>query len=275
MRIKNEYPEKIYWRAFKPSDMVHLVGLHQGSIERGQIGEWREDTIDEIKVEVKTGDIVFSKKWLFHAGQIFQMTDDLVLNQAGHLSVAEVDLDWTEPEKTTFTDVTFIDMLSFNTVLERTVKFSLENSLFARQQMQQTREHEQTWTAGAKVGGTLKKKDVGSASAEISAQFQDKVTKRLTKEYEEQVKSVWSKSVEDKFTFQPGKLYVVAVDWTIEMKKGLARHFGEEADFTALSSASASHIRLRALDSEEQMDPDLRKQYEEFKKLEQVQTVPA
>ena len=61
MRIQNNYGEKVYWRAFKGDDTVYVVGLHQGEIDAGKSDSWRNDSFANIKVEVKTGDIVFSK----------------------------------------------------------------------------------------------------------------------------------------------------------------------------------------------------------------------
>src|SRR5579871_4077706 len=90
MKIKNEYGEKVYWRAFKGDDTSYVVGLSQGSVDSGGTATWRDDSFPEIKVEAKTGDIVFSKKVLASAGTKFKMTDDLVVTSSGDLTVAQV-----------------------------------------------------------------------------------------------------------------------------------------------------------------------------------------
>src|SRR5580698_279284 len=110
MRIRNEYDEKIYWRTFKPDETTYMVGLKQGSVERGRTDEWRDDSWRTIKVEAKLGDIVFSTKVLVSAGRIFNMTDDLILTKEGRLEVAQVKLSLSGVfDHPTRTDIRFVD----------------------------------------------------------------------------------------------------------------------------------------------------------------------
>lgn len=87
MRITNQYPEKIYWRAFKGEDTSYVIGLREGNIDPSKTGTWVDDSFPEIKVEVKSGNPPFSTKVLAPAGRRFPMTADLMVTETGDLVV--------------------------------------------------------------------------------------------------------------------------------------------------------------------------------------------
>ncbi len=271
MKIKNKYSEKIYWRAFKGDDTVYTVGLAQGSADPGGEDSWRDDSFPSIKVEVKTGDIVFSKKVLARAGRTFNITDDLVVDKEGQLDVAKVELKQAALVSERRTDVQFFDARNFNETTTREITFSIENAFSASRGFQQGHEHSQTWTVGGNVGGELgikDKKSGGSAAvnAEVSVQFEDKVVESLQNSYSEQVSKVWKQSVSDKFTFQPGKIYAIEVTWDVEIQEGMVSYFDQQASYSVVSSAKGNLTTPSAYLSVAEMPDDLKKKFEAFQK---------
>lgn len=264
MRIKNNYGEKIYWRAFKGDDTAYVVGLHQDTTDPGKESSWRDDSFPDIKVEVKLGDIVFSSKVLASAGRRFQMTDDLVVSSNGALDVAKVELKKGALVSERRTDIQFFDARNFNEATTREITFAIENAFSASRGFQRSHGHEQTWTVGGKMGGELGEKDVAKVSSEISAQFQDKVVDSLQNSYSEQVSKVWKQSVSDKFTFQPNKIYAIEVTWDVQLEEGVVSYFDEQTSYSVVASAKGSLTTPSAYSSINEMPQHLQEQYNAF-----------
>ena len=265
MKIKNLSDQKIYWRAFKGDDTVYVVGLAQGDIDKGQTGSWRDDSFSEIKIEIKYGDIVFSSGWPVRAGRKFNMTDDLVFD-GSNLDVAKITPEGpTNARSVMLKDVQFVDTRGFNQKVTREITSALQNTLTTSQGLQLSHEHSQTWTAGGKIGGTLGQKNVKSASGEVSVQFQDAVKDYLGKTYSQQVSSVWSKTVKDTFTFDPGFLYAIEVIWSVTLEEGFISYFGEKSSYSVVKSADGNLTRPTKFGSENEMSDDLKKRYSAFK----------
>jgi hypothetical protein len=264
MRIKNDFKETIYWRAFKGDDTVYIVGLNQGSIAPKGTGEWRDDSFPNIKVEVKTGDIVFSKQVLAPAGRRFGMGDDLVVDSKGKLDTAKVARREITPVIVQRTDLQFFDARNFNEATTREITFSIENAFSASEGFQQSHEHSQTWTAGGKVGGEIGKKNKGSARAEVSVRFEDKVVDALASAYTKQVTTVWKQSVSDTFTFRPGKIYAIEVTWRVQLHEGDVSYFGEKTSYSVVSSAHGTLTTPSAFESVAEMPEKLREQFESY-----------
>ncbi len=262
MRIRNNFNEKIHWRAFKGDDTAYVVGLQQGAIDPGHIGEWRDDSFSHIKVEIKTGDIVFSKQVLARAGRMFRMTDDLVVDNTGKLDVATVKRTEGSPVSVQRTDLQFFDARNFNEATIREITFSIENAFSASEGFQQSHEHSQTWRAGGKVGGEIGKKGTGGAA--LSGEFQDRVADTLETTFEKQVTTVWKESVSDTFTFQPGKIYAIEVTWRVMLQEGVVAYYGEKTSYSVVASAHGTLTTPSAFESVEAMPEHLREQFRSF-----------
>lgn len=265
MRIRNQFSEKIYWRAFKGDDTAYVVGLNQGSIDPNQVGSWRDDSFSDIKIEVKTGDIVFSKEVLVRAGQKFSMKDDLILTSDRNLIVAAASFENAKdspPVK--IVDVQFVDTRGTNKPMNREVTSTLQNTYTATQALLDTHSHTQTWTAGGKVGGLIGKKDEGNVSGEVSVQFQDAVVDSLQKSYTEQISSVWSKTVKDSFSFDSGFIYAIEVIWLVTQVEGSVSYFGQRTLYTVVKSANGSLTRPTAYKTVEEMPPDIKAKFQAF-----------
>lgn len=264
MHIKNNYSEKIYWRAFKGDDTVYTIGLAQGEIDKGKEGSWRDDSFPQIKVEIKTGDTVFSEKVLARAGQTFSITDDLTVDAKGTLSKAEVSMTGARMVSVKKSDYQFFDARHHDSATPRKIKFSIENAFSASEGFEQAHEHSQTWSVEGKVGGSIsaKKGDVkGSGSAEVSVGFEDKVVDSLQNTYQQRVNSVWGQSVEDTITFQPGKLYAIEMVWAVDVQEGTVSYFGESTSFSVVSSVKGSLTTPTAFNSAEEMPDRLKEKF--------------
>ena len=264
MRLRNNYGGKIFWRAFKADDTAYVVGKHQGSIAPEGTDEWRDDSFSKIKVEVKTGDIVFSKQVLAWAGRLFDMADDLVVDGNGKLDTAKVSRAEGNPVVVQRTDVQFFDARKFNEATSREITFSIENAFSTSEGFQQSHEHSQTWSAGGKVGGEIGKKNKGSGGAEISVQFEDKVVDTLQTAYQDQVTTVWKQSVSDTFTFRPGKIYAIEVAWRVKLQEGVVSYFGEATAYSVVASAHGTLTTPSAFESVAEMPKSLREQFESY-----------
>jgi len=265
MRIKNEYNETVYWRAFKKDDTAYLLGLKQGSVNPGKIDTWRDDSFPEIKVEAKTGDIVFYKKWLASAGQLFKMSDDLVITSNGELTLAQVKLVISDQgsisEKRS--DIQFVDLRNFNTEVERTITSRVSQTFSNTESFERATGHEQTWSVGGKIGGTLGKKDEAGGNAEVSAGYTDKVTDALKTSSQTVVTSVWEQSWSDKLRLSPGKIHVLEVVWTLTLSRGTATYLGERASYTVVRSATPNLLRPSAFDSLEKLPAEYRARWQQ------------
>ena len=268
MRLRNNFNEKIYWRAFKGDDTAYMFGLHQGAVDPGGTHEWRDDSFPQIKVEIKTGDIVFSKQVLAWAGQKFSMTDDLVVDDKGKLDVAKVNRTEDSPVSVQRTDLQFFDARNFNEATIREITFSIENAFSASEGFQQSHEHSQTWSAGGKVGGEIGKNNKGTGSAEISVQFQDKVVDTLQTTFEKQVTTIWKHSVSDTFTFQPGKIYAIELTWRVMLQEGIVSYFGEETSYSVVASAHGTLTTPSAFKSVEAMPEYLQEQFNSLRRTD-------
>lgn len=264
MRIRNNFKEKIYWRAFKGDDTAYVIGLNQGAIDPGHIGKWRDDSFSQIKVEIKTGDIVFSKQVLARAGRRFNMTDDLVVDNNGELDVAIIKRSEGSLVSVQRTNLQFFDARNFNEATIREITFSIENAFSASEGFQQSHEHSQTWSVGGKVGGDIGKKNKGTGGAELSAQFQDRVVDALETTFKKQVTTVWKQSVSDTFTFQPGKIYAIEVTWRVMLQEGDVAYFGEKTSYSVVASAHGTLTTPSAFESVEAMPEHLREQFRSF-----------
>lgn len=261
MRIRNDFTEKIFWRAFKEDDTHYVFGLHQGSIDPGHTDKWRDDSFSQIKVEIKTGDIMFSKQVLAWAGRKFSMTDDLVVDNNGTLDVAKVIRTEGSPVSAQRTDLQFFDARNFNEATIREITFSIENAFSASEGFQQSHENSQTWSAGGKVGGEIGKKNTGKGSAEISVQFEEKVVNTLQTTFEKQITTIWKQSVSDTFTFKPGKIYAIEVTWRVMLQEGLVSYLGEKTSYSVVASAQGTLTTPSAYKSVEDMPENLREHF--------------
>jgi hypothetical protein len=264
MRIKNEYRETVCWRVFKGDDTIYTVGLAQGRVEPDKSGDWRDDSFDDIKVEIKTGDIVFSKDVLARAGRRFKMVDDLVVSKAGTLDVAQVQfLADRGPQQIKRSDVQFIDTRNFDGPVERTLTSRVSTAFTNTEISESSSSHEQTWTVGGKFGGGIGKKDIGSVNADVSLQFQDKVVNALRTSHQTVVNHVWDKTVVDKMTFAAGKLYVIEYAWTLTLDRGSATYFGEKTSFSVVRSAEPTRLTPAGYDSPEKLPDEYRQEWSE------------
>lgn len=254
MLIKNDYNEKVFWRAFKSSDTSYVFGLKQGSIDPGGTDSWIDDSFPKIKVEVKTGDIVFSKAVLAFAGPIFNMRDELNVDQAGKLVLATVNLTLDQGQKSEKrSHLQFVDLRNFNADVERTMTSRVSQAFSNKESFEHSSGHEQTWTVGGKVGGTIGKKDEASVSSELSMGFSDKVTDALKASSETVVNSVWEQSWSDKLKFSPGKLYAIEVVWTITLDCGTATYLGQKTSYSVVRSAVPNLLKPSGYDSPEKL----------------------
>jgi hypothetical protein len=257
MRIKNEYDQTIYWRTFKPDETVYGIGLKQGQVERGKTDEWRDDSWRTVKLEVKLGDIIFSSKVLASAGRIFNMTDDLILTKDGRLEVAQVKLSLSGTfDHSTRTEIRFVDRRGHTGDFTQTVTSKLSATTTDSETNESISSHEQTWTAGGQLGGTLGKEDSSHASAQLSAQFEDKVLNSLRSSYETSLSQMWEKTTEDAITFEGGEIHAVKSVWALKSERGTAEYFGERTEFSVLKSADSSAIKTSAYESPEKMPPE-------------------
>ena len=265
MRLTNNYKEKIYWRAFKADDTAYITGLKQGIVDPGKTDSWRDDSFPRIKVEAKLGDIVFSSAVLAAAGPHFDMSDDLVVNADGQLAVATVRL-LTDRGQTTEkrSDIQFIDLRAFSAPVERTVSSRFETAFASTESFGRTSTHEQTWTAGGKIGGLIGKKDEGNVNAELSVQFQDKVVDALAKTSTQAVTTVWGQTWSDKLQLAGGKVYVIEVVWTLTLDVGTATYFGERAKFSVVRSATPSLLKPSEYASPEALPAQYKKKWAEL-----------
>lgn len=269
MRIKNNYSETVHWRAFKGDDTVYTIGLSQGKIEPNTIITWRDDSFPQIKVEVKTGDIVFSDKVLARAGQMFNMVDDLVVNADGTLTVATLEMmGQRNADPIKVTTISWIDARNFNSTQSREVVAKLSNAVSLSQGFEQSHEHSQTWSVDATVGGTIGGKSPegikASGNAEISAGFEDKVVDKLQNTYSKQVSSVWENSVKDSYTFEPGFIYGIEVSWIVAMEEGTISYFDERTSYTVVKSAKGSMTATHKFKSVAEMPANLKSDFEQY-----------
>ncbi|RMG75986.1 MAG: hypothetical protein D6711_05325 [Chloroflexi bacterium] len=269
MRIQNNYSEKVYWRAFKGDDPNYVVGLNQGEIEPGATITWRDDSFPKIKVEIKTGDIVFSDKVLARAGQIFNMTDDLVVSEDGNLDVAKLHMKNQQSAKPIkIKTLDWVDGRNFNATQTREVVSRISTALASSQSFQQAHEHSQTWTVGSSIGGTIGKKQgdaKAKVDAEVSVEFQDKVVDKLQDTYSKQVTSVWENSVKNTYPFEPGYIYGIEVIWSVAMEEGTVSYFGEETTYRVVTSSNGSLTTVHKFTSPDEMPADLRKDFDAYK----------
>jgi hypothetical protein len=257
MRITNESNKKVFWRIFKADDTAYVVGLYESDLDSNKTGSWRDDSFPDIKVEVKTDGIF--KEILARAGTKFKMTDDLVFTKDGNLQLAEPKLVTDQGQETVKrSDIQFIDLRGFNGTQERTVTSRVSSTFSSTAISESSSSHEQTWTAGGKIAGRIGEKNKPGGSAEISAQFQDKVVNALRNSYQSTVTSVWEKSVSDKLSFTAGKLYVMETIWSLTLDKGTANYFGERTTYTVVRSADAQLLKPSAYDSEEKLPKEYR-----------------
>ena len=265
MKIKNLSGSKIFWRVFKGDDTVYMIGLADGNIDGGQTGSWRDDSFSEIKVEIKEGGKGVFAKELVRAGRKFNMTDDLVFD-GSNLDIAKISQEGPTNSRTAMLkDVQFVDTRGFNQKVTREITSALQNTLTTSQGLQLSHEHSQTWTAGGKLGGMLGQKDVKNVSGEVSVQFQDAVKDFLGKTYNQQVSSVWSRTVKDTLAFDPAALYAIEVLWSVTLEEGFISYFGEKTSYSVVKTADGSLTRPTRFGSENEMSEDLKKRYASFK----------
>ncbi len=263
MRIRNEYHDTVHWRAFKGDDTAYITGLYQGVVSPGNSQTWRDDSYDTIKVEVKLGDIVFSSKVLAHAGRKFKMTDDLIVSSTGALDVAQVKyFQLQQPQHINGSDIQFYDARGNDRDWTRTITSSAEMAFTDTRLTETMSSHEQTWTVGGKFGGVLGKEDSSHASAEISAQFEDKVISSLRTSNEKTLSLTWEKSVSDTLTFSPGKLYAIETVWTLTLDRGTASYFGETTSFSVVRSAEPGIVRPLAFNGPEELPTLYQKEWQ-------------
>jgi hypothetical protein len=255
MRIKNNHDDTIHWRAFGNNDKSYIIGLKQGVVKPGQTDSWRDDSYPKIKVEAKTGDIVFSSRVLAAPGAVFDMSDDLLVTGGG-ITVAAVRLLSDRGQRTEQrSDLQFIDLRGFNAQVERSLSSKFETAFANTESFDRSAQHEQTWTVGGKIGGMVGKKDTANAGAELSVQFQDKVVNSLKETSTETVTTVWSQTWNDKLVLAGGKLYVIEVVWTVTLDRGTATYFGEKTTFSVVRSATPSLLKPSQYDRPEDLPP--------------------
>ncbi|MGI8771582.1 MAG: hypothetical protein ACR2JE_09095 [Acidobacteriaceae bacterium] len=241
------------------------MGLAQGVVDPGKSDGWREDSFQDIKVEAKLGDIIFSSKVLASAGRKFKMTDDLVVTSSGALDLAQVKfLDGEGQEQVRRSDLQFVDGRRFNGPVKRTITSSFSTAFTSKKGIESSSSHEQSWTAGGKFGGNLGKKDAGGASAELSLQFQDKVVNSLRSSHEATINTAWNQSISDVMEFKEGKFYSIEIAWLLTLDRGNAAYFGERSSFSVVQAAEMELLKLEAYNSPEEMPADYLKKWNEL-----------
>ena len=206
MRIRNHYNEAVFWRAFNFNDTIYHIGLKQGKVEKGQTDKWIDDSFPKIKVEAKTGDIVFSKKVLSWAGKIFNMSDDILITKDGNLEVAKVGFTPKSPEIIRETELLFVDLRKFDTQVERTLTSKMENVFSTSTKLEQSLKHQKGQKIGGKLGGAIGTKNALGANAEVSAEFSSTVSQAFIDSYAETVKHAWSTGWSDTVRLAPKKI---------------------------------------------------------------------
>jgi len=276
MRIKNMSNKPIIWRAFKGDDTSFAVDLTWGRIGKvddngAHTSSWRDDSFAVIKVEIRWDHLL--QEVLIPPGQKFNITDDLVFDDKT-LEVAKVTQESAKKTRSVILkDTQFVDTRGFNKDMTREITSAVENSLTTSQDLKTSHEHAQGWTVKGQFGGNIgpsipAEGQAGSGSGAkfgLSVEFQDSVTDFLQKSYSEQVSSVWSRTVRDTMTFEPGSLYAVEVFWSVIVEEGAISYFGERSAFSVVKSADGNLTKPTRFKSEDEMSADLRATYNALK----------
>jgi hypothetical protein len=185
------------------------------------------------------------------------MTDDLILTKDGRLEVAQVRLSLSGTfDHSTRTEIRFVDRRGHTGDFTQTVTSKLSATTTDSETNESISSHEQTWTAGGQLGGTLGKEDSSHASAQLSAQFEDKVLNSLRSSYETSLSQMWEKTTEVAISFEGGEIHAVKSVWALKSERGTAEYFGERTEFSVLRSADSSGIKTSAYESPEKMPPE-------------------
>jgi hypothetical protein len=252
MRIRNDYGQQIFWRAFRENDTIYGVGLKQGTIAKDKTGSWREDSFSKIKIEIKKKNMV--GKFLTRAGTKFNMTDDMIVDAGGKLAVARLTLSDQDTATVRRHGLQFVDLRGFDEKVERQVTSSIESVFSTSSGFERLNGSETAWSVEGKVGGKIGK----TKEAEISAGFQQRTIEQLTERHSETVSHVWKQSWQDTFPLTPGKIHAIDIAWIVGMRTGKATYFGEEAVYSAVVSAKAELTTASSYAAPEEMPEDVR-----------------
>lgn len=258
MRISNNSKSKVYWRAFKHTDNVYVVGLKDGLIDPGKTASWDNQSFPKIKVEIKTDGLF--QKILVGAGRHFSIHDDLDFDGTS-LTRAEVEFSAMTTRVVSRVDLQVIDLRRFDDQITRTLESRFERVFSAATGVEDVSSNETTWSIEGSVGGKLPKRLPGE-KVTISAGWTNKITKSLTINNEKSVKEMWAQSWVDQVPLAPHKIHVIRVTWEVTIRSGGASYFGETGEVSIAGSASAKLTEMSSYDRVEDLPETAREALE-------------
>lgn len=266
MEILNTCEHVVFWRVFKPDDTSYALGWKEGTIAPGKVLNYPEGEFGEIKVEIKNG-TRNEAPLMVRAGKKFDKDARLVLTKAPDSAqdnwVLEPAKVTTGPGQVMFQkreQIEFKDLRSADRPVTEEVVLSVDRAFSSGRDMQRVHENSTQWTVGAKIGGEVGKNDV-KGTAELSAEFQKKISDTLTKNFSEQVTNAWGQKVSSNYEFTPGKIHAIKTTWTLGVQKATASYFGAEVPITVVLEANGKDFQIVSKATVDELPEDLRAEY--------------